>query len=136
MSLNLEPLVIWIIASLVFIAFDILSGWIKAVSTHTFKTSVMREGLYHKIGSILAILLFVTIDILQMYYDLSAVLGFALNVTPFVCGYIILMELMSIIENICVINPEIMPEKLISILGIKEQITKFTDKTEGDTDDH
>lgn len=136
-TINLDSLSIWIIAALVFVVLDIVSGLGKAVATHDFKTSVMRQGLIHKMGSVLAILLFVLIDIFQHYIDLSRAFSDALgadglrlniNLTPWVCGYIILMEVMSIIENICVINPDIVPARLLNILGIKDQIKKLTDK--------
>lgn len=120
-----DSIAIWIIAALVMIVFDILSGWVKGVSTHSFETRIMREGLWHKVGSVMAIMLFVGIDVFQIYIDLASAIGFNIKVTPPICIYIILMELMSIIENISVINPEIMPAKIISILGIKDQIEKF-----------
>jgi len=34
------------------------------------------------------------------------------------CGYIILMEIGSSLENLCETNPEIMPDKLCKIFGV------------------
>jgi hypothetical protein len=53
------------------------------------------------------------IDFSQEYLDL----GFTLPVATAICGYIILMEISSIIENACEINPDLMPQKLIKIFG-------------------
>ena len=94
----------------VFIALDFVTGLIKAFKEKNYNSSVMREGLYHKSGSILCVLFGVLVDYAQMFLDL----GSTIPVATGICGYIVLMEIGSIIENLCAINPEIMPTKLKS----------------------
>ena len=45
-------------------------------------------------------------------------LGFQVPIAAGVCVYIILMELGSIVENIGKINPDLLPDKVRSILGL------------------
>lgn len=98
---------IYIITGL-FIVLDMLTGLIKAFKEKAYTSTVMREGLFHKCGSVLCIIFAVLVDIGQGYLDL----GVDVPIVPVVCGYIVLMEIGSIIENVCVINPQILPDKL------------------------
>jgi phage-related holin len=99
-----------------FICLDFITGIVKGFATHTFKSSIMREGLYHKIGSIMIIALGVLVDYAQGYLDI----GVTVPVAGAVCAYICLMEIGSGVENICKINPEILPEKITSLfVGLK-----------------
>lgn len=91
-----------------FIVLDFLSGLIKAFKEKNYCSSIMREGLFHKCGSILCVVFGTLVDYAQVYVDI----GVNVPVTTGVCGYIILMEIGSIIENVCAINPEIFPDKL------------------------
>lgn len=91
-----------------FILLDMLTGIVKALKEKSFTSSVMREGLFHKCGSILCVVFGVLIDYAQGFLDL----GVSVPVAVSVCAYIVLMEIGSIIENVCAINPEIMPDKL------------------------
>lgn len=91
-----------------FILLDLVTGLIKAFKEKNYSSTIMRQGLYHKSGSILCVLFGVLVDYAQAYLDL----GINIPITLSVCAYICLMEIGSIIENVCAINPEIMPEKL------------------------
>ena len=93
-----------------FVLLDMLTGIIKALMKKEFTSSIMREGLFHKVGSVLCVVFAVLVDYAQTIVDL----GVNIPVTETVCAYIILMEIGSVIENICLINPEIMPDKLRS----------------------
>ena len=93
-----------------FILMDLVTGIVKALMKKEFTSTIMRQGLFHKAGSILCILLGVLTDYAQGFLDL----GVTVPVTLAICAYICLMEIGSIIENICAINPEIMPQKLMS----------------------
>lgn len=93
-----------------FILFDLASGLLKAFKNQDYSSTIMREGLYHKAGSILCIVFGVMVDYAQSLVDLGVSVPMAMTV----CAYIILMEIGSIIENVCAINPEIMPNKLKS----------------------
>ena len=91
-----------------FILLDLLTGMIKAFKEQNYSSTIMREGLYHKIGSVLCVLFAVLVDYTQGYLDL----GITIPLTVAVCGYIVVMEIGSIIENVCTINPEILPHEM------------------------
>jgi toxin secretion/phage lysis holin len=97
----------------VFIVFDFFSGLVKAFATNHFTSTKMREGLFHKIGLVLCVVLGYLIDFAQVYLDL----GFSVPVTGAICTYIVLMEISSILENLCEMNPNLMPDKLTEIFG-------------------
>lgn len=91
-----------------FILFDLITGVIKAFKEKTYTSSLMREGLFHKAGSILLIMLAILADYAQTFVDL----GLTVPLTIAVCTYVILMEVGSSIENIGKINPALIPEKI------------------------
>ena len=91
-----------------FILFDLITGLLKAFKSQKYTSTIMREGLYHKAGSVLCIIFGVLVDYAQTLVDLGVNVPMAMAV----CSYIILMETGSIIENVSEINPEIMPNKL------------------------
>ena len=93
-----------------FIVLDMITGLIKAFKEKNYTSSIMREGLFHKAGSALVIVFGCLVDYAQSFLDL----GVTLPVATAFCSYIILMEIGSIIENVCVINPQILPEKIKS----------------------
>ncbi|MCD8147860.1 MAG: phage holin family protein [Clostridiales bacterium] len=96
-----------------FIALDFITGLVQAIATKTFSSSIMREGLFHKVGLLLVILLGILIDYAQGYVDL----GVTIPIAGAVCGYICVMEVGSSIENICKIDPDLMPDKLVALFG-------------------
>lgn len=97
----------------IFIALDFVTGIINAIKSKTFTSSIMRDGLFHKCGSIICIAFGVLVDYAQLYLDL----GINVPVANAICIYIVLMECGSIIENIGQINPQIIPEKIKEHFG-------------------
>lgn len=104
-----------------FVLMDMITGIIKAFAGKQYTSTIMREGLFHKCGSILCVVFGVLVDYAQSIIDL----GVTIPVASAICAYIILMEAGSIIENVATINPDIMPEKLRSF---------FTKLNKGDND--
>lgn len=102
----------------IFIAIDIITGIFKALYTGTYTSSIMREGLFHKLGEIIALFFASFCD-----YALP-LLGVTLpfTVSTGVVIYIAVMETGSIIENLGIINPEL--GKYLS--GIFEKIKDNT----------
>ena len=96
------------LAVVCFIALDFITGLLKAFKEKNYTSSTMREGLFHKCGSVLCVVFGVMVDYGQQFVDI----GITVPVASAICGYIILMECGSIVENIGAINPSIMPEKL------------------------
>lgn len=97
-----------------FIALDFITGLIKALSGGCFKSSCMREGLYHKSGELLCIALGILIEYAERYLAL----GINIPVAAAICSYIVLMEIGSSLENIGVICPDLMPGKIRALIGL------------------
>ena len=104
----------------ILIVLDIATGLIKAFKEKSYTSSIMREGLFHKCGSVALIVLGIVADYAQTLVDI----GVKAPVSNAICVYIILMEIGSIIENIGKINPKLVP----SI--IKPYFTKLTNQGE------
>lgn len=88
---------------LAFIFFDIVVGLAKAIMTHSYSSSTMREGLVHKIGELLGYIFGILCDI--SLPQLGIVLP--VHLATAVCTYITIMEVGSIIENFGIMNPEL-----------------------------
>lgn len=86
-----------------FITFDILTGLIKAKHDGSYNSSIMREGGYHKCMEILAVVGSYGIEYATQYVEL----GIQIPLVGAVVTYICIMELISIIENMCAVNPEL-----------------------------
>lgn len=92
----------------VFICFDVLTGWLKALSTGTLDSSIARKGLFHKVGEELAMIF----GYLCEYTFPLAGVDIQVPIASGIGVYIVLMETASIIENIAAMNPS-----LTNILG-------------------
>lgn len=103
-----------------FICLDFVSGIIKAAKQKALNSTRMREGLFRKVALLLCMVLGEGIEVAQTIIDLR----FNVPVAGAICGYIIMMEILSITENICEINPDLKPDALRRIMG--------TDKLGGD----
>lgn len=89
--------------SLGFIAFDVLTGVLKGLKTTGLDSSVMREGLFHKAGEILAI-----VGAMLLTYATDYIkLGIDVPMVETVSAYICVMELLSSIENLSEISPDL-----------------------------
>ena len=101
-----------VIAALIFILFDFVTGLAKAAYNKQVSSTVMREGLYHKFAEILVIVLAAFIDVACTHLEL----GFDTPILAVTCGYIVLMEIASIIENIGEMNPDLANSPVFSIV--------------------
>lgn len=89
-DLNFTNMFWQILTPLLFSLADIITGYVQAVINHNVDSQKMRIGLYHKALIILVIFL-------------SFIIGLAFNlmsIPTFVCTYIVVMEIVSIIENL------------------------------------
>lgn len=112
---------------------DILTGWIKAHISNTYRSSIIRLGLYRKFAEWLimgvAIGLEVGLSMLGSYYHAEEVAGFAgafAAVSIFL--YITVMETVSILENFGEITPN---AKWIK--PILKKLDKFSGKEDNDS---
>ncbi len=99
--------------SFYFIVLDFATGLFKAFYKKEFSSKIMRQGLFHKAALMLVLLTAFMIDQAQTFVDL----GVNIPVGAGACVYIILMEIGSSMENICQMNPDIMPDKLAQVFG-------------------
>jgi toxin secretion/phage lysis holin len=110
-----------------FMVFDIITGLLQAIENKTYKSSKMRVGLWHKISFVLIIALAFGLEFAQGFIDL----GFTIPLVIPVCAYICMNEIGSIIENIALLNPKLVPAKLRELLNIKFDIDKDDETKEG-----
>ena len=92
--------VYWIVIAAA-ILLDIITGLIKAFYTNTFQSGVMRQGLFHKLGELLAVGILYGAQIALPMIGVEA----HLPLFPAGVGYCVLMELGSIIENLRAFTP-------------------------------
>lgn len=110
------------IAVSAFIIFDIVTGLIKALYHGGIDSTKLRKGLYHKLSEIVTIVGCGLMEFGIQYIEL----GFDIPILKGVASYICIMELISIIENICEVNEPLrklfLPylSKLKEINGSKE----------------
>lgn len=84
-----------------FILFDIITGLLKAAHEKNLDSTVLRQGLFNKCAEILAV---IGAGLLQRGADVIE-LGLDVPTLPFVSAYVCIMETVSVIENLCIINP-------------------------------
>ena len=72
-------------------AADVVTGWIQATINETWDSSKMRVGLYRKSGELLVIII---------AYVVYAAISLPVDVPAFIAGYIIVMEIISVAENL------------------------------------
>ena len=80
-----------------FIAFDILTGLIKAKHDGSYNSSIMREGGYHKCMEILAVVGSYGVEYAMQYVDIGIQIPLVGAVVTYIC----------IMENMCAVNPEL-----------------------------
>ena len=96
-----------------FIVLDLVTGTVAALCTHTWDSSVMREGLLHKTGTLLCVALAMLSQYAAGYVDL----GINLPIVPAMCSYISLIEIGSTMDNLGKINPELIPATIRKFFG-------------------
>lgn len=101
-----------IVAPLVFMLLDIVTGYAKGVAQKSVSSSVMRQGLWHKF----ALIILLVVAYLVSYLSTST-FSFPYEVPAFqlTALYVVVMEITSILENIAIINPEIKGSKFFSV---------------------
>lgn len=83
--------ILWqILTPIIFSLSDVLTGFIQAVINNNLDSKIMRQGLLHKVLIILLVILSFVVD---KAFNLPIV-------SKIVCIYIIIMETISIFENL------------------------------------
>lgn len=121
-TISFIPFIIVCVAILL----DVVSGCIKAAAHGEMSSSTMRTGMWHKASEILLEILAILCSIGVQYWDaLPDELGV---VYTGISLYIIVMEIVSIVENISATNPELNLIKILEMFGVE------SDEDEDDED--
>lgn len=80
-----------IILPLIMMAADVITGWIQASVNGTWDSTKMRKGLFRKSGEIMVLLL---------AYVVHMAIALPVDVPAFFSIYIIIMEVLSVAENL------------------------------------
>lgn len=108
------------LAVLIFIIIDYITGVINAALKKSISSQKMREGLGHKATYIILLSVCYTIDAIQLNTELNL----PTKLFPIVSCGILLIELTSITENICEINPELKQANFMYIFEKNNTETK------------
>ena len=100
-----------IIACCAFMVLDIITGFAGAVINKCVDSKKMKAGLWHKCGFLLAIIFGILCEWVSGFVDL----GFSLPVQTAVCVFIICIEIVSNLENLCKISPELAASNFVKI---------------------
>ena len=103
-----------------FIIFDIVTGIVKALYSEGLNSTILRQGLFHKLSEIIAVGGAWLLEYAIAYINL----GIDLPMLNIVAVYICIMELVSIIENLCFINP-----------AMNKLFAPYLEKLKGENDD-
>ncbi len=97
----------------VMILLDVVLGFAGAVKRGDVESGKLREGLWHKAGYVGIIAVAYLIEYAAAYADL----GFEVPTVAAVCAYVVLTETVSVVENLCVLNPALASSPLGVLLG-------------------
>ena len=92
----------YLIIVLGFIVFDVVTGLIKAGYNGNYNSAIMRQGGFHKSMEVMAMAVAYFVEYSVVYVNI----GVDVPAVPAVTVYICIMELISILENICAVNPQ------------------------------
>lgn len=119
-QLGLSEQMMWaIVACLVMMVFDIITGFTAAWKNKIIQSTKMREGLFHKGTLILLIILAWMCELFVMHIP---DLGITIPLVIPACVIIFTMELVSITENAAEINPELKDSKLLKLFSISNDV--------------
>lgn len=96
---------IWIIGvTCAFMLADIVSGFIKAWHDNDLQSRALRNGLFHK-AAFLGLI--GVAQLTELAADKIPEIELNLPITSAICAYIVLTEIVSVLENLRDINPDI-----------------------------
>lgn len=106
-----------IIVAVVFHLLDLITGLIGAVRNKDINSAKMRDGLFKKVGFIFCYVLAFLMD----NYGAEIGLKIGVSVLPIIVLYAVTTEIVSIIENISKINPDLVPKTLKQLFHITDE---------------
>lgn len=93
---------------------DVVVGFIVAVINEKLSSTKMRNGLLHKV--LMLVLIFVCLAI-EIGVSHTGALPYDVPTCEVVCGYIIIMEFVSVLENIAAGYPELRDSALFRLFN-------------------
>lgn len=106
-----------VVIALVFNGLDILSGFIAAIKEKQVQSSKLRDGLFKKVGFIFCYGLAILVD---LYGGLIG-MNLGVDILPIIIAYVSVTETVSIVENICRINSDLLPDKLLKLFHLDKR---------------
>lgn len=101
----------------ILILMDIVCGIAGAARNKELCSSIMRDGLYNKFGELMLLLLAIFVHEVLVVAPFDK-MGIPPEIAYAVAIYIAIMEIISIIENICKINPELPFAKILLMFNL------------------
>lgn len=116
----------------ILILMDIVCGITAAARNKELCSAIMRDGLYNKFGELMLLLLAIFINEVLSITPFDKI-GIPPEIAYAVAIYIAVMEIISTVENICKINPNLPFAKILLMfnLNLPEPVNK--DNPEPDT---
>lgn len=105
-----------VLIALIFNGIDLLTGIIGAVKNKDLESTKLRDGVFKKVGFIVCYALAYLLD--KFGADIG--INISVKLLPIVVAYVVFTEVVSIIENIAKINPDLLPEKLMELFHIND----------------
>ena len=112
-----------ILIALVFNAVDLVTGLLSALKNKDVQSNKLRDGLFKKMGFIICYFMAWLVD--TQGENIGLQIGVA--ILPIIIVYVCLTELVSILENVSKLNPDLLPEKLMELFHISN-VDKEGDK--------
>ena len=100
---------------LALVVIDYVTGIVGAVVNNNFSSSVMRQGLLHKMAYVVCFVIGFIVNIMCDYIDLGFIYG--ASILSLISVWVAVTEVSSILENVCVINPELKDSALFKIFA-------------------
>lgn len=104
-----------ILLACVMLCADVVVGFIQAAINNQLSSTKMRQGLLHKV--LILILIFVCLAI-EVGIGHTVKLPYDIPTCEVVCGYVIIMELISILENIARGYPQFADSQLFKLFNL------------------
>lgn len=102
-----------ILLIVVLMVLDIITGFAGAAKQGVINSGKMREGLWHKSGFVGLVILAIVWEVVVLWINFDSIAKGAGVIIPefpavsAICAFVALIELISIVENLCVLNPQI-----------------------------
>lgn len=117
----------------ILILMDIVCGIVGAARNKELCSAIMRDGLYNKFGELMLLLLAIFINEVLLIAPFDKI-GIPPEIAYAVAIYIAVMEIISIIENVCKINPNLPFAKILLMFNLNPPEPVDIEESKPDTE--